>query len=329
MDVLDDLENAILKSDRRQLAKAITLVESESAQNRQLARQLIARLSKHKKISRRVGISGPPGVGKSSFLERIGIHLLNQGKRVAVLAIDPSSPISGGSILGDKTRMQELAPHENSFIRPSPSGKTSGGVARHTREAILILEAAGFDYIFVETVGVGQSEYACESMVDLFITLHLPGSGDDLQGIKKGILELSQLVIITKADGDQENQAKLAKIDLENAFHYLPPRIPDRMILLCSSTQKTGFSEILNSIDDYFKWFVSHQLQKKRHEQALAWFREEILAQFQDKITTDTQIKAIIHHHEQYLVVNQAASQLASEVLQEIFQISATEKNLK
>lgn len=320
MDYLSELESGILQCDRRQLAKAITLVESENPQKRELGRDLIARLSQHQKRSKRVGISGPPGVGKSSFIERIGMTLLNQGQKIAVLAIDPSSPVSGGSILGDKTRMQELAAHQDSFIRPSPSGRTTGGVARNTREAILILEAAGFDYIFVETVGVGQADYTCESMVDLFITLHLPGSGDDLQGIKKGILELSQMVIVTKADGDQKHQAELARLDLESAFHFLPPRNPERQILLVSSRQNLGFAEVISSIENFFEWYwLDNRHTEKRHKQSIDWFHEEITAQFQEKITGDPYIQSLIRQHEGELFNNKPASHLASTVLQEIF----------
>ena len=327
MESPETFEKLILARDRRGIGRAITLVESESPGEKKLARKLIEKLSQHGKKSCRIGISGPPGVGKSSFIERLGLTLVGKGKSLAVLAIDPSSPLSGGSILGDKTRMQDLAAHELAFIRPSPSGKTTGGVARNTREAILVLEAAGFDYIIVETVGVGQAEFTCESMVDLFITLHQPSSGDDLQGIKKGILELAQFVIVTKADSHLQASAELAKSELSHAFHFLPPLDPERKIFLCSSLEGKGFKEILEEIESFFKdYFQSPRCLDRRKAQSLAWFEDELRFQFDDLVKYSQEARKIKEQYLKKLSDTQAASSLAAAALEYIMAILAKVK---
>jgi LAO/AO transport system kinase len=223
---LDDYERGVVAGDRAILAQAITLIESRSESDAALAQALLARLMPKTGGARRVAISGPPGVGKSTFIDALGTMLTAQGEKVAVLAIDPSSAISGGSILGDKTRMHRLAQDPGAFIRPSPSGLTLGGVARRTREAMLLCEAAGFGVILVETVGVGQSETAAADMVDFFLVLVLPGAGDELQGIKKGILELADGIVVHKADGENLTRAGLAAAELKAALRYLPARDP-------------------------------------------------------------------------------------------------------
>jgi LAO/AO transport system kinase len=217
------LAAALRAGDRRALARAITLVESTRADHRAAAEELLAALLPAGDGTVRLGISGAPGVGKSTFIEAFGLHLINAGHRVAVLAVDPSSKRGGGSILGDKTRMGELARREEAFIRPSPAGRTLGGVARRTREAILVVEAAGFDIVIVETVGVGQSETAVADMVDMFLVLLAPGGGDDLQGIKKGIVELADLLVVNKADGDLKPAALRAVADFKHAVRLLRP----------------------------------------------------------------------------------------------------------
>ncbi len=211
----------ILAGNRRALAKAITLVESHHPEHIQQAQHMLDTLLPHTGNSIRIGISGIPGVGKSTFIEAFGLYLIEQGKRVAVLAVDPSSPLAGGSILGDKTRMEHLARHKNAFIRPSPTSGSLGGVAHKTREALLLVEAAGYDVILVETVGVGQSEYEVAGMVDFFTVLMLPNAGDELQGIKKGILELADALLVNKADGESVQLAKMTQQHYENAFHLL------------------------------------------------------------------------------------------------------------
>jgi LAO/AO transport system kinase len=220
---INDLLRGIRERDRAVLGRAITLVESNKSEDRPPAQELLTRLLPLTGAARRIGISGVPGVGKSSFIESFGLRLVDQGHRVAVLAVDPSSSVSKGSILGDKTRMEELASSDGAFIRPSPTGGSLGGVARKTRESILICEAAGFDIVLVETVGVGQSETAVAEMVDFFLLLKLAGAGDELQGIKRGILELADLISINKADGDNIAPAERARAEFERALEILRP----------------------------------------------------------------------------------------------------------
>ncbi len=224
---------AIRSGDRRALARAITLVESTKPSDRDKAESVLAELLPAAGGAMRLGISGSPGAGKSTFIEAFGRHLTGQGKSVAVLAVDPSSRRSGGSILGDKTRMEKLARDPDAFIRPSPAGETLGGVARRTREALLLVEAAGFDVVLVETVGVGQSETAVSDMVDLFVLLVPPGGGDDLQGIKRGVMELADLVLVTKADGDLTAAANRAAADYHAALHLMRPKYKGVSLSMC------------------------------------------------------------------------------------------------
>ena len=237
----------ILQGNRRAIAKAITLLENTRPESFELGQELLESLLPHTGKSLRLGITGVPGVGKSTFIEAIGLFLVQQGHRVAVLAVDPSSQITGGSIMGDKTRMMELAQHPDAFIRPSPSSGILGGVARKTRETMLICEAAGFDVIIVETVGVGQSETMVSSMVDLFLLLLLPNAGDELQGIKKGVFELADLVVVNKSDGKQESLAKTAQSEYRKARQLLPSSkntwVPQ--ILRCSALEKRGMDNNL------------------------------------------------------------------------------------
>lgn len=267
---LDDYLDGFKKQDRTILARAITLVESNHPDHQKLAQELLKALLPQTGNSKRVGISGTPGVGKSTFIEAFGKILTSHKKTVAVLAVDPTSQVSGGSILGDKTRMNELAIDELAFIRPSPSGETLGGVAKRTRESLLLCEAFGFDYVLVETVGVGQSETTVAQMVDLFVMLLQPGAGDDLQGIKRGILEVVDMVVVTKDDGDQQKIIQKAKHDYQNALHilrhegWIPP------VLSCSAYTKNGLPEILKTIEDYFK-DQQPLIQKKRDKQGMDW----------------------------------------------------------
>ena len=219
---VDAYERGVRAQDRVVLAQALTLIESRDAGDAQLAAELLRRLLPHTGAARRVGVTGVPGVGKSTFVDALGMHLLGLGKRVAVLAIDPSSSLSGGSILGDKTRMARLSLEKSAYIRPSPSGLSPGGIARRTRESLLLCDAAGFDVVLVETVGVGQGETAVSEMVDFFLVLALPGAGDELQGIKKGVLELADAIAVNKADGEGEARARVALGDLKAALRYLP-----------------------------------------------------------------------------------------------------------
>ncbi len=269
-----DYIEGVLAGERRMLSKSITLVESSLASHMVLARKLIDSLLPHTGKAVRLGITGVPGVGKSTFIENLGITLVEDGHRVAVLAVDPSSSRSGGSVMADKTRMEKLAVEEKAFIRPSPSGGTLGGVARKTRETMLICEAAGYDVIIVETVGVGQSESTVASMVDFFLVLMLAGAGDELQGIKKGILELADALAITKADGDNIEKAKKAAGTYQNALHFLrlasPTWIPP--VLTCSAVEKIGIREIWQTVLDHRKKLTdTGELEQKRRQQALDW----------------------------------------------------------
>ncbi len=264
---------------RRALAQAITLIESTRADHRRQAEALIEALLPKSGRSLRIGISGPPGVGKSTFIEAFGQYAIGQGKRLAVLAVDPSSRLSGGSILGDKTRMETLSRAEEAFIRPSPAGLTLGGVARRTREALLVCEAAGFDLMIVETVGVGQSETAVAEMVDLFLVLLLPGGGDDLQGIKRGIMELADILVVNKADGDFAAAAERAAADIAHALRLMQPRhagwVPE--VLRCSALKQTGIADIwARALAFEAALKASGAFDAQRRDQAKAWLWHEL-----------------------------------------------------
>lgn len=271
-----DYIRGVLNRDRRMLAKTITLIESSRPEDQELSRQILDALMPHTGKALRIGITGLPGAGKSTFIESFGTMLTDKGYPVAVLAVDPSSPKTGGSILADKTRMEKLAVNDKAFIRPSPSGKNLGGVARKTRESLLICEAAGYDVVMVETVGVGQSEVTVASMVDFFLVLMISGGGDELQGIKKGVLELADAVAVNKADGSNIEQANLARRQYEMAFHMLtsPYRNWTPPVVTCSAVTHAGLENILNLVlDHHEKLTWSGELQKKRREQEKDWFR--------------------------------------------------------
>jgi LAO/AO transport system kinase len=265
--------------DRRALAQAITLVESTRADHRAEARDLLDALLPRTGGSLRIGVSGAPGAGKSTLIEALGIHAIDAGRQVAVLAVDPSSTRSGGSVLGDKTRMAELGRRPEAYIRPSPSGGTLGGVARRTREALLVCEAAGFDVVLVETVGVGQSEVAVADLVDLFVLVAAPGGGDELQGIKRGIMELADVIVVNKADGDLLPAAQRAASDLRNAMHLMRPKrtgweVP---VLLASAVQGDGVAEAWSALEQGVTDLrASGALEEQRSEQAVAWMWSEI-----------------------------------------------------
>jgi LAO/AO transport system kinase len=261
--------------DRRALAKAITLVESTRADHQRSAQRLLELLLSATGKATRVGISGVPGVGKSTFIEAFGLHLIGIGKRVAVLAVDPSSPLSGGSILGDKTRMPRLAAAPEAFIRPSPSAGSLGGVARRTREALLVCEAAGYDVVLVETVGVGQSEFAVASMVDFFLVLMLAGAGDELQGIKKGILELADALAINKADGENVARTTQAAAQYKAALNLLRPASPtwSPPVVTVSALEGRGMDTVWTIVEEHrAKLVASGALEQKRRAQQEAWF---------------------------------------------------------
>lgn len=264
----------VLDGNRLMLARTITLVESTLAAHQEIARNVINDLMPHTGKAVRLGITGVPGAGKSTFIESFGTMLTEMGLRVAVLAIDPSSTRSGGSILGDKTRMEKLAVNEMAFIRPSPSSGSLGGVAKKTRETMLVCEAAGFDVVIIETVGVGQSETTVASMVDFFLVLQISGAGDELQGIKKGVLEVADAIAVNKADGDNVTRARMAKKEYETALHLVTPSSPNWSppVVTCSAVERTGLKEIWEIVQDHREIMTRcGELDAKRKEQALSW----------------------------------------------------------
>ena len=290
---------AILSGDRRALAKAITLVESARPQDRKASQDLLNELLPHTGNSIRIGITGVPGVGKSTFIESFGQTVIGDGKKVAVLAVDPSSPVAGGSILGDKTRMEQLSRETNAFIRPSPAGKALGGVALKTRESMLLCEAAGFDVVVVETVGVGQSEHQVGSMVDFFLILLLPGGGDELQGIKKGILELADAILINKADGESENLANKTRLHYQSALSLLTQSgfwSPE--VRTCSALERSGIAEAWGMVRRFHdEALATGHLASMRSEQNLQWMwqlTDQLLRQqITDHPTLTTRLSAI------------------------------------
>jgi len=287
---VEKLGAALRAGDRRALARAITLVESSRADHREKAEALAARLLPAAGGSLRLGISGAPGVGKSTFIEALGLLLIGAGHRVAVLAVDPSSKRSGGSILGDKTRMGELVKHEAAFVRPSPTGGTLGGVARRTREAMLLCEAAGFDVVLVETVGVGQSEVAVAGMVDCFMLLIAPAAGDELQGIKRGIMELADLVVVNKADGDLKAVAGTTASDYANALRLVRPRTPvwEPRVVLCSALEGTGIADVWAAVEGFRAALTAAgELDARRAEQARDWMWSEISDSLLERLRAD------------------------------------------
>ena len=270
----DVLFQGILDNNRRLIAKTMTLIESNLPAHQQVAQQVMERILPLTGKSIRLGITGVPGVGKSTFIENLGVYLADAGHRVAVLAVDPTSQRSGGSILGDKTRMERLSAHENSFIRPSPAGETLGGVAVRTRETMLVCEAAGFDVILVETVGVGQSETRVASMVDFFLVLMIAGAGDELQGIKKGVLELADAIVINKADGDNLLPVERAQRDLELAMHLIASETPTwhTPVLTCSSVVEGGTKVVWETVLEHRdKFKETKEFEQRRKQQSIQW----------------------------------------------------------
>lgn len=290
-----ELMQAILEGDVTALSRAITLIESKNSNDLRNANDLIKACLPYANNSIRIGITGVPGVGKSTFIESFGKHLTTKGKKIAVLAVDPSSALSKGSILGDKTRMEDLVRDKNAFIRPSPSGESLGGVARKTRETIILCEAAGFNTIIIETVGVGQSETAVHSMVDFFLLLKLAGAGDELQGIKRGIIEMADAIAINKADGDNLKQAKFAKVEFKRALHFYPEKESgwQPKVILCSALNNEGIDDIWNMIFEYIKLTTENKYFKnKRLEQNKFWLLQTIEEQLKNEFFNHTKIKA-------------------------------------
>lgn len=315
------LTSGVLQGDKIALARALTLVESNKKEDRSKANTLIENCLAKKTNSVRIGITGVPGVGKSTFIEAFGTMLTAKGKKVAVLAVDPSSTISKGSILGDKTRMEKLVREPNAFIRPSPSGTSLGGVARSTREGIILCEASGYNIILIETVGVGQSETAVHSMVDFFLLLKLAGAGDELQGIKRGIMEMADAVVINKADGDNSKQAALAKTEFERALHLYPPKENgwSPKVLSCSALHSDGIIAVWEMIAKYISQNrKGGHIQKNRHFQNKNWFlqtvEEQLKTKFYEHSKTKARLKILLNEIEENKISPfKAAEELLSD----------------
>ncbi|HAN19727.1 MAG: ATPase/protein kinase [Bacteroidetes bacterium GWC2_33_15] len=315
---VDEYVEGVLSGNRTMLGQAITLIESSLPEHCKIAFDIIEKCLPYARRSIRVGITGVPGVGKSTFIEALGKYTTNQGKKLAVLAVDPSSERTKGSILGDKTRMEELATDPNAFIRPSPSAGSLGGVARKTRETIILCEAAGFNTIFIETVGVGQSETAVHSMVDFFLLLMLAGAGDELQGIKRGIMEMADAIAITKADSENVQKAEMAKIEYQNALHLFPPTdsgwIPK--VFTCSSRKGTGIDTVWNNINEYVDFVKKNDFfEHRRMQQAKYWMYESINEALRDHFYNQQGIKEKLLDFEDKVLQRKTNSFLAARIL--------------
>ncbi len=312
----------ILAGDITLLSQAVTLVESSRREHQKVAQEIIRQCLPYSGKSIRVGITGVPGVGKSTFIEALGSNITLNGGRLAVLAIDPSSERSKGSILGDKTRMEELAGNANAYIRPSPSAGSLGGVARKTRETIILCEAAGFDHVFIETVGVGQSETAVHSMTDFFLLLMLSGAGDELQGIKRGIMEMADLIAINKADGKNIDKARIAQTQYKNAIHLFPQKDSDWTpdVLTCSAFHKTGIEAIWEKVEEYKKQTTENDyFFKRRNTQATYWMHETIEEQLKRDFYDRPEIKEKLKVLENYVMTDAMSSFVAAGELLDLY----------
>jgi LAO/AO transport system kinase len=319
---VDDFVNGVVNNDRVILARAITLIESQSEEHRQKAAEILEKLLPYTGKSIRIGITRVPGAGKSTLIETFGLYLIKQGHKLAVLTIDPSSALSKGSILGDKTRMEKLSGEENCFIRPSPSGGTLGGVARKTRETISACEAAGYDVILIETVGVGQSEITVRSMVDFFLLVLIAGAGDELQGIKKGVIELADMIAINKADGDNKQKAELAKAEYENALHYLQPATEGwrTKTVTCSALTGEGIPDIWNHIQEFIRIMnKSGEFDKRRSEQNLEWMFTLLEESIKQKFYSHPKVRSSLQSLREKVKEGELLPTKAAEELLKIF----------
>ncbi len=309
------LVEGILKGDITTLSRAVTLVESQNPAHQAIAQEVIEKCLPHSGNSRRIGITGVPGAGKSTSIDAFGLHVLKQGGKLAVLAIDPSSERTKGSILGDKTRMERLSIHPDAFIRPSPSAGSLGGVARKTRETIVLCEAAGFNDIFVETVGVGQSETAVHSMVDFFLLIQLAGTGDELQGIKRGIMEMADGIVINKADGDNVDRARLAQAQFRSALHLFPPTqsgwTPE--VLTYSGYYENGIPEVWEMIDRYFEFAKKNgYFERRRADQARYWMYETINDSLKARFYNNPEVQTMLAENEAAVLANRMSPFMAA-----------------
>ena len=318
----DEYVEGILRGDITILSQAITLIESNKPEHYDQAQQIIERCLPHAGRSVRIGITGVPGAGKSTFIEAVGNMVVSLHHRLAVLAIDPSSERSGGSILGDKTRMESISSNPDIFIRPSPSAGSLGGVARKTRETIVLCEAAGFDVIFIETVGVGQSETAVHSMVDMFMLLQISGAGDELQGIKRGIMEMADMMVITKADGENRQKAELARAQFQSALHLFP--MPESgwrpKVYTCSAVAETGLEEVWKGVEEFLDHIESNgYFQSNRNRQNKYWMYESINDALKDSFYRDPAVAAHLADVEQRVLDAKLSSFIAAKELLDIY----------
>lgn len=314
----DDYLQGILKGNITILSQAVTLVESNKPEHQIVAQEIIIKCLPHAGKSIRMGITGVPGAGKSTFIESLGKHITGKGGKLAVLAIDPSSERSKGSILGDKTRMEELSSDPNAYIRPSPAAGSLGGVARKTREIIVLCEAAGFDTIFIETVGVGQSETVVHSMVDFFLLIQIAGAGDELQGIKRGIMEMADTIVINKADGDNQERAQLAAAQFRSALHLFPPTGSgwNPRVLTCSALENTGVSQVWDTVNEYVELTKENGFYKnRRHDQAKYWMYETINETLRNNFYYNSKIRLKLPVYEQLVLTNGMSSFVAAHEL--------------
>lgn len=319
---IDEYVTGILDGNRTILSKAITLIESALPDHQETAQKIIERCLPHAGKSIRIGITGVPGAGKSTFIEAMGKYITSHNHKLAVLAIDPSSERSKGSILGDKTRMEDLSTDPNAFIRPSPSAGSLGGVARKTRESVVLCEAAGFDTIFIETVGVGQSETAVHSMVDFFLLVQIAGAGDELQGIKRGIMEMADGIIINKADGTNIPKAELAAAEFRNALHLFPPSASGwtPQVLTCSSLNKTGIDKVWEMLTNYVIYTNNNQyFENNRRSQAKYWMYETINSQLMSNFYNHPEIADLLPKYESEILNNETSSFIAAKKLMDRF----------
>ncbi len=313
---LDSLIHGVRAGERAALARAITLVESTRPDHQRMARLLVQHLLPHTGAARRVGITGAPGVGKSTVIDTLGSHLTGRGHKVAVLAVDPSSARTGGSILADKTRMARLAADANAYIRPSPSAGTLGGVAARTRETLLVCEAAGYDVVLVETVGTGQSETAVADMTDFFLALMLPGAGDELQGLKKGLVELADMIAINKADGDNIARARVAAAEYGAALHILTPRLAEWQppVVVCSALTGTGIAELWEHVTDHHRRLAeSGAFAARRREQQVKWMWALVEERLRGRLAADPALRTRVPQLEAAVAVGALSPALAAD----------------
>jgi len=321
---VDEYVNGVVNFDRNILARTITLIESNKPDHQELAQQVLTKLLPYSGNSLRIGVTGVPGAGKSTLIESFGMYLIGLGHKVAVLTVDPSSSITKGSILGDKTRMENLSKQVNCFIRPSPSGGTLGGVARKSRETITVCEAAGFDIILIETVGVGQSEVTVRSMVDFFLLILIAGGGDELQGIKRGIMELVDTLLINKADGDNEKKAIISKSDYENALQYLKPATKGwrPKVFTTSAITGKGIPELWNTIQEFEKVTKeSGVFEKRRKSQQMEWIHKMVENWLIDEFYSNEKVKKMLKTIEEEISRGTITPTLAAEKLLKSFKL--------